>query len=78
MKVRLKRDILIPAGTIMDDAPRSVEMCRGHVEHILGFTKDTSGKLLYFIDPDDAALSEWFEVLDARGGATPCMDLGWG
>ena len=78
MKVRLKRDILIPAGAIMDDAPHRLEMCRGHVEHILGFTKDTSGSLIYFVDPDDAELGEWFEVLDATGGARPCGDLGHG
>mgnify|MGYP001592520625 FL=1 len=78
MQVRLKRDIVIPAGTILDDAPRRLEMCRGHVEHILGLTKDTSGSLLYFVDPDDAALADWFEVLDATVNAHPCGDLGHG
>ena len=78
MRVRLKRDILIPAGTVLDDAPQRVEMCRGHVEHIIGLTKDTSGSLMYFVDPDDSALAEWFDVLEAKGSATPCGDLGKG
>lgn len=81
MKVRLKQDILIPAGTIFDEAPRRIEMTRGHVEYIMGLTKDSSGTLLYFIDPDDPALREWFEVLDAAGSANPCGDtfdyFGW-
>ena len=74
MKVRLKRDILIPAGTIFDDAPRRVYLAPGHVEHILGLTNDSAGSLTYFLDPDDAALAEWFEVLDAKGSARPCGD----
>ena len=81
MKVRLKQDILIPAGTIFDEAPRRIEMASGHVEFILGLTKDSSGKLLYFIDPNDPALREWFEVLDAAGSPISCGDtfdyFGW-
>ena len=81
MKARLRRDILIPAGTIFDDAPRTMEMAPGHVEHIIGLTNDSAGNLVYFLDPDDAALAEWFEVLDAKGSARPCGDAelepGW-
>ena len=81
MKVRLKRDILIPAGTILDDAPRRIELCKGHVEHIVGLTKDSAGSLIYFVDPDDKALAEWFEILDATGSAHPSGDAalceGW-
>ena len=76
MLVRLKKDILIPAGTVLNDAPQRVWMCQGHAEHVIGLTKDSAGSLFYFIDPDDVALDEWFEVLDANGSATPCGDLG--
>ena len=81
MKARLKRDIIIPAGTIFDDAPRRVYLALGHVEHILGLTNDSAGSLAYFLDPDDAALAEWFEVLDAKGSMRPSdderLDAGW-
>lgn len=76
VRVKLKKDILIPAGTILDDAPRTLAMCRGHVEAIIGLTDDSSGTMLYFVDPDDPALDEWFEVLDMKGNAMPCGDLG--
>lgn len=74
MKARLKRDIVIPAETIFDDAPRRMEMQPGHVEYILGLTKDSAGMLLYFLDPDDEALTDWFEVLDSTGGAMTSGD----
>lgn len=76
MRVKLKQDIIIPAGTILDDAPRTLAMCRGHVAYVIGLTKDSSGLMCYFVDPDDPALDEWFEVLDMKGSAMPCGDLG--
>lgn len=81
MRARLKRDIVIPAGTIFDDAPRRIDMAQGHIEHVLGLTKDSAGSLCYFLDPDDETLAEWFEVLDAKGSAKSCrgqsLDEGW-
>lgn len=72
MRVRLKQPIIIPAGTIMDDAPHTVQMAPGHVEYIVGLTPDSTGSLFYFLDPDDPALTDWFEVLDVQGSARPC------
>ena len=68
MKVRLKRDIIIPAGTIFDDAPRRIDMAPGHVQHIIGLTDDSSGSLIYYFDPRDPCLGEWFESIDGARG----------
>lgn len=68
MKVRLKKDILIPAWTVFDDAPHRMEMVPGHIEHIIGLTDDSSGTLIYYLDPHDTELSEWFEPCEQSHG----------
>lgn len=57
----LKKDIVIPAGTVFSRAPVKTERVGDqHFSHIIGLTNDSSGDLTYFIDPDDPALDEWF------------------
>ena len=60
VRYRLKKDIVIPAGTVFGQAPTKKVMNGPHIEHILGLTKDTSGSLIYALD-DDPSLDEWFE-----------------
>lgn len=64
MKVRLKKDIVIKAGTIFHEAPiRTERSGEGHIEHIFGLTKHTTGHLVYNIE--DLAKKEWekwFEI----------------
>lgn len=45
----LLKDIVIPAGTRFDQAPEKTERGgEGHVSHIVGLSKDTSGDFVYF------------------------------
>jgi uncharacterized membrane protein (UPF0127 family) len=58
---RLMKDIVIPAGTVFEEAPRKTERFgKGHVDHILGLTDDTHGTLTYFVDEDDPEIGKWF------------------
>ena len=61
-KVRLKKDIVIPAGTVFDNVDESsVEYGEDNYEHTLGLTKDSCGSLVYGVDLSESALKEWFE-----------------
>ena len=61
-KIKLKKDIIIPAGTVfLDVTGLVVEHGRDNYEHTLGLTKDSSGSLIYGLDYADPALGEWFE-----------------
>lgn len=62
-KYRLKKDIIIPAGTVFGPAPTITTRSHGHIEHIFGLTLDTSGSVTYCID-NDPYLSEWFEEIN--------------
>lgn len=60
--MRLKRDILIPAGTIFFTAPTMTKRYGNeHFHHIIGLTDDTSGSLEYCVDEGDPEIMEWFE-----------------
>ncbi len=66
MRVRSKRDILIPAGTVFEDAPRYTERIGdGHVSTMIGLSPDSSGELVYSIDEDQlkGQLYEFFEEI---------------
>jgi len=70
MKFRLKKDIVIKAGTIFDTAAEKVDRdSRCYSEVVIGLTKDTAGTLVYetgdehqWRDPKTRRqLSRWFE-----------------
>jgi len=72
MKWRLKKDIVIKAGTIFDTSCSKMELdpsCHG--ECIIGLTKDTAGHVIYEIGNSDdwkdpkfkRAISRWFEPI---------------
>lgn len=60
--MKLKKDIVIPAGTKFTRAPLKTERCgKDHFQTTLGLTDDTVGFIEYSIGPDDEGLDEWFE-----------------
>lgn len=61
MKKRLKKDIVIPAGSIFDEAPLRIEYNEGCYSHVVGLTPNSHGDIVYCIDEADKDLSEWFE-----------------
>lgn len=57
----LKKDIIIPAGTVFQQAPTHTDRIgEGHISHVIGLTKDSSGELTYCLDPGDPAIEDWF------------------
>lgn len=61
MTMRLKKDIVIPAGTMFTEAPLQIRYEEGCYSHTVGLTKNSSGDLVYCMDPMDKDLEEWFE-----------------
>lgn len=62
MRKRLLKDVVIPAGTIMEKAPVKTQRngdC--HVQCVVGLTDDTSGAFEYCLEVNDPAVDEWFE-----------------
>jgi hypothetical protein len=62
-QVRLKKDIVIPAGTIMGPAPLNVGRCVGHFEHLIAMGKDNTASLVVFLERD-AETAEWLEPVN--------------
>jgi len=59
---KLKKDIVIPAGTVFQCCENMVlEAVRDTYTTSIGLTKDSDGEFVYSIDPDDPALDDWFE-----------------
>ena len=61
MRKKLLKDIVIPAGTIFDDAPTHTTRAEGTIDCVFGLTDNTSGTVEYFIGDDSELLEEWFE-----------------
>lgn len=65
LKKRLKKDLIIPKGTVFTTAPiKTVRTEEGHFETTFGLSKNSVGSIVYSIDPscpDEDELSEWFE-----------------
>ena len=62
---RLKKDIVIPAGTIFDCYEDMTLETRGDTYcTTIGLTKDSAGDLIYGIDPSDSELDDWFEDIE--------------
>lgn len=63
----LRRDIVIPAGTLFSRAPIKTERFgEGHIQCDIGLSKDTSGSLTYCLDDSidekqfNLLMKEWF------------------
>jgi len=71
IKMVLKKDIVIPAGTEFSPVPpySTTEHGEDVYEHTMGVTNDSFGQLYYYMDGEknedglilDKDLSEWFE-----------------
>jgi hypothetical protein len=60
-KFILRKNVVIPKGSVFMRAPKRIENYESMFEHIIGLTDHTSGSILYGIDEDDPKISEWFE-----------------
>jgi len=61
MKKALIKDLVIPAGTIFDEAPtRTDRVASGCVRATIGLTDNTSGSIEYWCDGDEDEIKEWF------------------
>lgn len=64
MRARLKKDIVIKAGTVFEAAPVMTTRDDSHVEHVIGLGKDTAGSLIFSVDKfSDPKIGQWFEIL---------------
>ncbi len=50
MKVRIEKDIVIPAGMVMDDAPRVTRRYGLFCEALIGFGKDHTARFTIDLD----------------------------
>ncbi len=67
MKLKLKRDIIIKAGTIMDSegvANKTVRDASAFVSHLLPFGANATGELLIGHEVGDRGFDKWFEVVE--------------
>lgn len=60
---KLKKDIVIPAGTVFLPAPTLTKRHgNGHILADFGLTRDSSGSIEYYMEPEEMAkLLDWFE-----------------
>lgn len=68
MKLRLKKDIVIKAGTVMDSdgVPRmTVRNASAAVAHYIAFGPNATGRLIVGHEVGDEAFDQWFE--EVRG-----------
>ena len=66
-KFVLKKDIIIPAGTIFTERFGKREYGTNCYESpAFGLTKNTSGDVFYGIEPNDPEIQEWFEEIKHR------------
>ena len=64
MKKVLLKDLVIPQGTVFNEAPIITERVGGgHFEATFGLSKDSFGSIEYAFDEPDNELNEWFTDL---------------
>jgi len=64
-RVKLKKDLVIPAGTIFSQAPTKTTRDDSFGEAVIGLTPDTFGTVTYEIWGDDKErVAEWFELVE--------------
>jgi len=74
MKLRLKKDLVIPAGTVMssDGVPaKTVRNPLGNVMHDLEFGANATGRLYIGHEVGDPGFDEWFEQVVPEGWEPP-------
>lgn len=59
----LKKDLIIPAGTVFECVDGTTRrFASGNFEAVIGLSRDSSGSLVYGIEPGDPKCMEWFEL----------------
>lgn len=67
---RLKQDVVIPKGTLLDDwSGERLGLAYGWAGKVIGLTKDTSGYFLYGLDECDEDLDKWIEEVKEDEGS---------
>lgn len=64
MRLRLKKDLVIPAGTVMtgDGVPNATTRdASAFISHLIPFGSNATGELLIGHEVGDAQFDEWFE-----------------
>ena len=67
MTFKLKKDIVIPAGTRFDTAPtKTKRVGGGHIQAVFGLSRNTHGFIEYSLDgeTDLEEMRDYFEVCD--------------
>lgn len=65
MKLKLKKDIVIKKGTVLENCDTtSVRYINNNYMCSIGLSKDSSGRLVYGYEPEDETLNEWFELIN--------------
>jgi hypothetical protein len=65
MKARLKRDLVIKAGTIFNDAPEKIILSGDHVDCIRAVGKDSYAQVIVDLDKDvKRSWGYYFEVIE--------------
>lgn len=67
MRLKLKQDIVIPAGTIMDSEgvpSKTTRDATAFISHSLPFGKNATGEMLIGHEVGDPEFDEWFEVAE--------------
>lgn len=68
-EIILRRDLVIPAGTVLTPAAKKTERIGpGHFSATIGLSRDSSGSLTYSIDPSagedtEQLINKWFIVI---------------
>jgi hypothetical protein len=62
--LRLKKDIIIPAGTVFHRGPENIQYSDNNYEHVVGIGKNNTMTVMAFDEPHDAETQEYFEVVD--------------
>lgn len=64
IKMVLLKDIVIPKGTVLTQAPsKSERWGEDHFEATIGLSPNTSGEFIYCIDADAEIMDEYFTTL---------------
>lgn len=63
MKYKLKMDMVIPAGTVFHQAPKSVRRYVPFISHVFSIGPDSTGEVVLPIESDDDVFNSLFTEL---------------
>lgn len=62
-QVRLKKDIVIPAGTVFETGPNSRDYGGNNFDHLIAIGKDNTATLTVYFESDEET-AEWIEPVN--------------